>query len=60
MLTAAEHDTPREPSGPEASVPTASHGQRSGEWGTRPQTGRRDKPLVEDLDDMWDDAFASW
>jgi len=60
MLTAPEHDTPRESAGPEASMPQSAHGQRSGEWGTRPPNGRRDKPLVEDLDDMWDDAFASW
>jgi hypothetical protein len=59
MLTAPEHDTPRDPNGLEASAP-AAHVSRSSEWGTRPQAGRRDKPLVEDLDDMWDDAFASW
>ncbi len=60
MLTASEHDTPREPTGVEASGPLSALGSGSSEWGQRPQAGRRDKPLVESLDDMWDDAFASW
>jgi hypothetical protein len=60
MLTAPEHDTPREPTGLDAPVPMIALGPGSSEWGHRPQGGRRDKPLIEDLDDMWDDAFASW
>lgn len=60
MLTASDHDTPREPTGLEASGPLMAFGLGSSEWGKRPQAGRRDQPLVEHLDDMWDDAFASW
>jgi len=58
MLTAPEHDTSREPKGLDAPATMSALG--SGERGTRPHSGRRDQPLVEDLDDMWDDAFASW
>jgi hypothetical protein len=60
MLNAPEHDTSHESKGLEAPVSMSALGPGSRERGTRPQNGRRDKPLVEDLDDMWDDAFASW
>jgi hypothetical protein len=60
MLTASEHDTARELNGPEAALPLAAHAPLSSEWGTRPQGVRRDTPGVEESDDLWDDAFASW
>jgi hypothetical protein len=60
MLTAAEHDTALDPNGPDTASPMAAHGQRSNERASRPQGVRRDLPVIETADDIWDDAFASW
>jgi hypothetical protein len=60
MLTASEHDTALETSSPDTASPMAAHGQRLGEWAARPQGVRRDMPVLETADDIWDDAFASW
>ena len=60
MLTTAEHDTALDLSGADTASPMAAHGQRPPEWGSRPQGVRRDMPVLETADDIWDDAFASW
>jgi hypothetical protein len=60
MLTASEHDTTLELNCPDTASPMAAYGQRSNEWATRPQGVRRDMPVLETADDIWDDAFASW
>jgi hypothetical protein len=60
MLIASEHDTALDLNGPDAASPMAAHGQRPTEWASRPQGMRRDMPVLETADDIWDDAFASW
>lgn len=60
MLTAPEPQLPPKPQGSEAVLPRVALATVPPEWAQQPQSGRRDRPLVEDLDSMWDDAFASW
>lgn len=63
MPTAPELDTAFDPQRHDTSSPLGlapASTQRAYEWGTRPASTRRDKPRVEDVDDMWDESFASW
>jgi hypothetical protein len=60
MSTAPESELPHTPQGSEAAQPRVAFSPVPAQWVQQPQAGRRDRPLVEDLDAMWEDAFASW
>ncbi|MDY7229057.1 hypothetical protein [Hyalangium rubrum] len=59
-MTTPEFDTALDPQRLDASNPRAAAASQPYEWGTRPPSTRRDKPLVEDVDDLWEESFASW
>lgn len=60
MSTAPKSEQPQKPQGSEAVLPRVAFSPLPAERVSRPQASRRDKPLVEDMNAMWEDAFASW